>query len=88
MWLLVILLGFAVVYALIGFPVGGCEAFENCAQTLLTQSIPYSLGNMTLQRPEPRPDMGLLQLLVFAQGILGPLQAALFALALRRKYMR
>lgn len=87
-WLLVILLGFAVIYALIGFPVDRCETLENCGQTLITQSIPYSLGNMTLQRPEPRPDVGLLQLLVFAQGVLGPLQAALFALALRRKYMR
>lgn len=87
-WLLVILLGFSVIYALVGFPVGDCEPFEDCGKTLITQSIPYSLGNMTLQRPEPRPHVGLMQLLVFAQGILGPLQAALFALALRRKYMR
>lgn len=87
-WLFVILLSFAVVYTLTGFPAGKCETFENCGRILVTQSMPYSLGNMTLQRPEPRPEVGPLQLLIFFQGVLGPLQAALFALALRRKYMR
>jgi uncharacterized protein YjbI with pentapeptide repeats len=48
----------------------------------------YSLGVMTLQKPEPRPSNRRAQAAVLAQTILGPLQAAMLALAIRRKFMR
>ena len=43
---------------------------------------------MTLQKPEPRPATGVAQALVMVETILGPVQAALLALAIRRKFMR
>lgn len=48
----------------------------------------YSLGAMARLRPEPMPEPGVFQFLVTLEGILGPLQAALLALAIRRKVMR
>jgi hypothetical protein len=49
----------------------------------------YRLGVMARLRPEPIPEaMGLFQILVTIEGILGPLQIALLALAIRRKVMR
>jgi len=53
------------------------------------QAVMYSLGVMARLRPEPIPtQMGLFQILVTTEGILGPLQIALLALAVRRKVMR
>ena len=52
------------------------------------RALTYSLGVMTLQKPEPRPVTTKAQMLVTVESILGPLQAALFALAVRRKFMR
>jgi len=43
---------------------------------------------MSLQKPEPKPLTGTAQTLVLLETILGPLQAALLALAIRRKFMR
>ncbi len=54
----------------------------------LPHTLPYSLSVMTLQRPEPRPETAEAKLLVATGTILGPLQAALLALAIRRKFMR
>jgi hypothetical protein len=49
----------------------------------------YSLGAPARLRPEPQPDgLGPFQFLVVAEGILGPLQIALLALAVRRRVMR
>ncbi|MCI0393245.1 MAG: hypothetical protein MOB07_31335 [Acidobacteria bacterium] len=48
----------------------------------------YSLGVMALQKPEPKPATLTAQILVLLETILGPLQAALLALAIRRKFMR
>lgn len=48
----------------------------------------YSLGVMALQKPEPRPDTDAAQAVVMLATILGPVQAALLALAIRRKFMR
>jgi hypothetical protein len=53
------------------------------------KAIVYSLGAMARLNPEPRPDEpGLFQFLVTVEGLLGPLQIALLALAIRRKVMR
>lgn len=52
------------------------------------RALTYSLGVMTLQKPEPRPATDGTQALVTLETILGPVQAALLALAIRRKFMR
>ena len=52
------------------------------------RALTYSLGVMMLQKPEPRPATPLAQGLVILETILGPVQAALLALAIRRKFMR
>lgn len=52
------------------------------------RALTYSLGVMTLQKPEPRPASNAAQALVMLETILGPVQAALLALAIRRKFMR
>jgi uncharacterized protein YjbI with pentapeptide repeats len=51
----------------------------------LSRAITYSLGVMALQKPEPKPVTTAAQALVLIETILGPLQATLFALAVRRK---
>lgn len=54
----------------------------------LKRALTYSLGVMTLQRPEPKPATTAAHTLVLFETILGPVQAALLALAIRRKFMR
>jgi uncharacterized protein YjbI with pentapeptide repeats len=55
----------------------------------LWQTAVYSLLAMVRLNPEPTPgEPGLFQFLVGLEGILGPLQIALLALAVRRKVMR
>lgn len=51
-------------------------------------ALAYSAGVITLQKPEPRPATRLRRGLIIIETILGPLQAALLALAIRRKFMR
>ena len=52
-------------------------------------AVAYSLGVLSRQADKlPTDASTLLRFLVFIEGILGPLQVALFALALRRKFMR
>jgi hypothetical protein len=53
-----------------------------------SRAITYSLAVMSLQKPEPKPLTGTAQTLVLLETILGPVQAALLALAIRRKFMR
>jgi len=77
MWLAVILFGFAVLYMLIGYK----QAFP--------EAVAYSLGVMSHQAAKLAcSGCILLQYFVFVEGIVGPLQVALFALALRRRFMR
>jgi hypothetical protein len=73
-WLL-----FAVLYALILSDSHGLLGWRGFA---------YSAAVLTLQRPDSRPDTLFTQILVTAEAILGPVQAALLALAIRRKFMR
>jgi hypothetical protein len=54
----------------------------------LWQAAVYSLSALARLNPNPRPEGGFFQLLVTLEGLLGPLQIALFALAVRRKVMR
>ena len=53
------------------------------------QAVVYSLSALARLDPEPKPEeLGWFQTLVTVEGILGPLQIALFILAVRRKVMR
>jgi len=54
----------------------------------LSRAFTYSLAVMSLQKPEPKPATTTAHTLVVLQTILGPLQAALLALAIRRRFMR
>ena len=55
----------------------------------LWQAAVYSLLALTRLSPEPKPEEpGTFQFFVGLEGILGPLQIALLALAIRRKVMR
>jgi hypothetical protein len=51
-------------------------------------SLVYSAGVMMLQKPEPLPANKRARTFVLLETILGPVQAALLALAIRRKFMR
>jgi len=53
-----------------------------------SRALTYSAGVMTLQKPEPQPATAEAQTVVLLETILGPVQAALLALAIRRKFMR
>ena len=54
----------------------------------IRRSFTYSLGVMSLQKPDPKPLTDTAHALVTLETILGPVQAALLALAIRRKFMR
>lgn len=81
MVLFAIWLGFASIYALAVRDETGWLAG-------LPRSLVYSAAVMTLQRPEPLSSATLVKGLVILETILGPIQAALLALAIRRKFMR
>ena len=53
-----------------------------------SHALIYSAAVMTLQKPEPRAATLASQTAVVLESILGPVQAALLALAIRRKFMR
>jgi hypothetical protein len=69
---------------------GGVDASQASARAPLTfgEALIYSAGVMTLQKPEPSPANKRAKAAVLFETILGPLQAALLALAIRRKFMR
>jgi pentapeptide repeat protein len=83
-----ILLGFAGLYMWQG-PVGVQEASPVGVLQASLESIVYSLGVMTrLANAIPESDSVLVRSLIIIEGVVGPLQIALFALALRRRFMR
>jgi hypothetical protein len=63
---------------------------EAVAATVLSlpEAVIYSAGVMSLQKPEPLPANKCAKTFVLLETFLGPLQAALLALAIRRKFMR
>jgi uncharacterized protein YjbI with pentapeptide repeats len=52
------------------------------------RAMTHSLSVMALQKPEPKPATNTAHAVVILETILGPLQAALLALAIRRRFMR
>jgi hypothetical protein len=88
--LLTIAVVFAVLYMLLGPNALQVSLASNPEQVMkhAGQAVVYSLSTMARLNPEPKPNPGLFQFLVTIEGILGPLQIALLALAVRRKVMR
>jgi hypothetical protein len=97
--LMVIWLGFALLYSCVGFarwdskPSSETEyqlvRRDEMGQPLpLKSALTYSIGVMSLQKPDPKPATNTAYALVVFETILGPVQAALLALAIRRKFMR
>jgi hypothetical protein len=97
--LLAILLVSAALYTQVGFArweprltnasdIATTQRDEVGAPLKLTRALTYSVAVMLFQRPEPRPATTVAQTLVLIETILGPVQAALLALAIRRKFMR
>jgi hypothetical protein len=54
----------------------------------LQRALTYSAAVLTLQKPEPKPATTTAHSVVLLETIFGPVQAALLALAIRRKFMR
>ncbi len=71
---------FAILYAIL--------LRDNTGTRLGWRGAHYSAAVLTLQKPEPHPSPGIAHALVTLETILGPVQAALLALAIRRKFMR
>jgi len=95
-WLVGTWLLFAVLYTQVGFmkpqspsPVAAVSTIDEVGTPQrFTKSLAYSLGVIILQRPDPRPLTTTAWFLVHAETILGPIQAALLILAVRRRFMR
>jgi len=99
-WALVVLwLLFAFFYTKVGFehktarPIGNQSAIaaqeDEVGKPLPFKKVfTYSLGVMSLQKPDPKPVTVAAQTLVIFETILCPIQAALLALAIRRRFMR
>jgi hypothetical protein len=87
LWLIGILLGFAVLYILIGY-IPLQEFSLSGIWHVSSEATVYSLEVMSRQAEKLTCECAGLRALVAAEGILGPLQVALFALALRRRFMR
>jgi Pentapeptide repeats (9 copies) len=84
-WILVaVWIGFALFY----FYFGEFGTDEKHKPLEFCYSLGYSLQVMTLQKPEPKPYGWHTVLFYGMETILAPLQAALLALAIRRKFMR
>jgi hypothetical protein len=65
------------------------QIHDGPAQSLdFKRAATYSIEIMALQKPDPRPVTVTARVLVILQTVLGPFQAALLALAIRRKFMR
>jgi hypothetical protein len=97
--LLGILLLFALLYHHVGFArwepklstendLATAKRDEVGTPLLLPRALAYSAAVMTFQKPEPRPATTTAYTVVLFETILGPIQAALLALAIRRKFMR
>jgi len=88
-WLL-----FGLLYTQVGFlnKASTIESNSKTPETISPQppvkALAYSLEVMTLQQPEPRPATSPGRFAVLAERIIGPIQAALLALAIRRRFMR
>ncbi len=74
--------------AKVGAPIRVVLAQEKSPAKQWLATLAYSLDTASLQKPEPRPVTTAARFFVGLETILAPLQAALLALAIRRKYMK
>jgi hypothetical protein len=97
--LISLLLLFAAIYSKVGFArwesrvasesdVVTAKRDEVGAPLPFVRAVIYSGQVLTFQRPEPRPATPVAHATVLFETVLGPLQVALLALAIRRKFMR
>ena len=93
-WLL-----FAVIFTQVGFVASDKNTPNDSERTqskyedwgrplVFPRALIYSAYVMMLQKPEPKPQTNTAQAAVLFATVLGPLQAALLALAIRRKFIR
>ena len=82
----VIYLGFALLY--MQLPLLPEASSDSSFWTGFGRATLYSFGVITRQKVSPEPEVGWTQFFVLLEGILGPLQFGLMALALRRIFMR
>jgi hypothetical protein len=85
-WLLSILLLWAALYTKATFEGPSTNAASVCLSP--GAAIVYSVQVAALQKPDPKPLSWRVKALVTSETILGPAQAALLLLAIRRKFMR
>jgi uncharacterized protein YjbI with pentapeptide repeats len=93
--LCVIWIVFAWAYTRVGFNQSDGVNLKNATSQIdvigkpleFPRALSYSLAVMSLQKPLPYPSTNLAHSLIALEAILGPLQGALFALAIRRKFM-
>jgi hypothetical protein len=99
LWLIGIWVFFAWLYTYVGFMRPDAKLtqeinaptikYDEEYETLgFRRALIYSFGVMSLQKPEPRPLTDGARTLINLETILGPVQAALLLLAIRRKFMR
>ncbi len=87
-WLIGILIGFALLYMLVG-PVGVQRGSLGSVVMAAWASIMYSLGVMTrVANDIPNSASVWVKSFIILEGVVGPFQIALCALALRRRFMR
>lgn len=80
--LLIIWISFALFYTFLG-------TFGTEGRPMnFPDAVSYSFQVMTLQKPEPRPNNWITYILYGFETVFAPVQAALLALAIRRKFMR
>ena len=80
-WFVLICPVFALLFYLFG-------TFEKAVLQTFGDYLAYSLQVMTLQRPEPKPLGFWTNIIYTMELVLAPVQLALLALAIRRKFMR
>jgi uncharacterized protein YjbI with pentapeptide repeats len=85
-WLVIIWIGCAAFYGNYGAFVDG-DGVEK-AGMLTSQALTYSLQVLTLQKPDLKPNNTATIAFYAVETIWAPIQLALFALAIRRKFMR
>lgn len=68
--------------------ISATSSSQNRTDMQFSDALVYSAAVMMLQKPEPLPANKRAKVLVLFQTALGPLQIALLALAIRRRFMR
>jgi hypothetical protein len=86
----------AIIYTRVGFTRPQPRATDSSVTEIDSQGAPlklsdafvHSFGVMIFQKPEPSPLTRAARIVVYLETVLGPIQAALFGLALRRQFMK